>query len=466
MKTCLAIVGTLAKSARLFAVVAMCLGATSAMAANYWKGVDGADLATYANWSENTLPTDDVGWFNGGYEHGTDYTVTLSKDVSFYQLDWGGSGTVVKSTLLDLGGHTLALTRSDKQPIRIENGVTGGSISITNGTLTFSTTTLPTWILGSNQTLTFGEGLTFNGSAAIHAAGSNPSTNTMIVAKDGAKVNGCLYFYAYQSYGTILITGEGTVMDANSTGALTLGSGSANSNNTCRVEHGAVVTNLSGGTAVDVGYTSQSRGNRLVVDSGASLYTKNWNVSGASDHTYLGRAGIHDGGNEIFVGDGAQLNTRVFNLYGTGNMLSISNGTFRAVKYEIQGTNTFHFAGSAPKLYQTGQNGCYFRAKCTYSFDVPATGYVSAPMDLYPGAAFTMTDDSILEVNVDAYREAGAGTVPLMKFRGGQVITFSDALLSRWNSELADKNCSVSYDSTERTLFLTVKKSGLTIFFR
>jgi hypothetical protein len=233
------------------------------------------------------------------------------------------------------------------------------------------------------------------------------------------------------------------------------------------VEHGAVVTNLSGSTAVDVGYTSQSRGNRLVVDSGASLHTKNWNVSGATYHTYLGRAEIHDGGNEIFVGDGAQLNTRVFYLYGTGNTLSISNGTFRAVKYEIQGTNTFHFAGSAPRLYQTGQNGCFFREKCTYSFDIPSIGYVSAPMDLYPSAAFTMTDDSILEVNVDAYREAGAGTVPLMKFRGGQVITFSDTLLSRWNGELEAKGCSVSYDATARTLYLKVKKnSGLVISFR
>ena len=80
-------------------------------------------------------------------------------------------------------------------------------------------------------------------------------------------------------------------------------------------------------------------------------------------------------------------------------------------------------------------------------------------MDLFPGAAFMMTEDSILEVNVDAYREAGAGTVPLMKFRGGQAITFSDTLLARWNSELKAKGCLVSYDTKERTLYLKVKKN-------
>lgn len=467
MQTVVTSGGTLATSARLFAAVAMCLGATSAMAAaNYWAGADGADLATDANWSENTLPTTAVGYFNGRSEHGTDYTATLSANASFHQLIWGGAHPVPESTVLDLCGKTLTLTLSGARPIRIENGFPGVSVTITNGTLAFSTTTETAWALGSNQTLTFGAGLTFNGNAAIHAAGGTPSTNTMIVAKDGAKVNGRFYFYAYQSYGTILITGEGTVMDANSTGALTLGSGSANSNNTCRVEHGAVVTNLSGGTAVDVGYTSQSRGNRLVVDSGASLYTKNWNVSGASDHAYLGKANIHDGGNEIFVGDGAQFNTRVFWIYGDGNTLSISNGTFRAVKFEISGTNTFHFAGNAPKLYQTGQNGCYLGAKCTYAFDLPAAGWTEAPADFYPGGATTMAEDSILEVNVDAYREAGAGTVPLMKFRGGQVITFSDTLLTRWNSELKAKGCLVSYDTTDRTLYLKVKKNtGFIITF-
>ena len=70
-----------ASSKTTLAAFAVC-AAFAARAANYWKGVDGADLATPANLSDEALPTGATGYFNGRSEHGTDYTATCAVTVN------------------------------------------------------------------------------------------------------------------------------------------------------------------------------------------------------------------------------------------------------------------------------------------------------------------------------------------------------------------------------------------------
>lgn len=228
------------------------------------------------------------------------------------------------------------------------------------------------------------------------------------------------------------------------------------------MENGAIVTNT---TPVNVG-NDGTRGNRLVVDSGAFLFTKNWNVANGGN-VNLGKQGVEDGENAIFVGDGASLYTRVFWGYGTGNELSISNGTVSATKFDMtKGTNTFHFAGAAPKLLSLAT--MITGAECTFSFDVPASGWAEAPMQLTKAGAYTVSADNnlILQVNAREFRKNGGGKVPLAKYNGSGKITFADALISRWNGELASSGCSVAYDSAARTLYLTVVEPELVIMIR
>lgn len=455
-------------SCKIALLVASAFASSVATAANDWAGVDGADLATPSNWSDNALPTGAPGYFNGRNEHGTDYTVTLSKDESFRQFIWGGSGTAAKSTVIDLCGHTLSLTLTGARPIRIEKE--GQAVTVTNGVLSFSSETA--WLLGSNQTLAFGEGVVFNGNAALHAAGNTPGTGSRIVVKDGAKVNGLLNFSQYQSEGEILVTGEDSVVDFNNAGALVIGGQLSSSNNTYRIEKGASVVDA---TSVEIGYTSTSgstsvgKGNRIAVESRSTLFTKNWDKDGSSGVT-LGKANV-EGRNEIFVGDGSTFASRTIIVYGTGNSISLSNGTFKVVKYTISAGSAFRLAGSSPKLYQTGQNGFSLGAGCTFAFDIPAGGYAvrdgyanAAPCDFIPSGDVTVPEDTQLSINAAQYAKAGGGTVSLMAFRGARTITFSQTLLDRWNAELADRNCSVAWDPSSRQLTCTVKaKSGLII---
>ena len=536
MKTVVTVCGTHALSARLFAVVAMCLGATSAMAAaNYWAGADGADLATDANWSENALPTSAAGYFNGRSEHGTDYTATLSANTSFRQLIWGGNSPMPKSTVLDLCGKTLTLTLSGARPIRIENGFQGVSVAITNGTLTFSTPTETAWALGSNQTLTFGAGLTFNGNAAIHAAGGTPSTNSMIVAKDGAKVNGRLYVNSYQSKGTILIAGDGT--EINFGGAnMVLASSTTAYSNTCYVADGALVTNvaeLAFGSAatfgnvfvvsnaemyankVTVGDAAGHNCNRLEIKGAGALLRvfnnadANINGKGASNvvhvtqgatyhvtgTTYFGHGvgfgnqlivdscatNIYDGtsqylyvgcsgatnGTSVFVGDGALLNPRCLGVLGYNNDFTISNGVLKISRLFYVNSNgvgaetCFRFKGAKPQLVvPSGASDPGFGSgvKPKFIFEIPAGGYTAVPIDCVQ--SWTFPDDAELDVDASAYSDAGGGTLVLARVTGDKkTLTVSNALLSRWNSELAAKRCSVSYDATARTLSLKVKKN-------
>ena len=107
-------------------------------------------------------------------------------------------------------------------------------------------------------------------------------------------------------------------------------------------------------------------------------------------------------------------------------------------------------------------------ADCTFSFEIPSSGYADVPCEFWPNAAFTMPETTRLAVDATAFSRsrAGGGTIPLMKFNGDKTITFHDELLSRWNTELEAKHCSVSYDTSERTLVLTVRKPGLVVIVR
>lgn len=432
-------------SATSAALAAFAIAASTASAANYWKGVDGADLADPANWSDNVLPTDAACYFNGHSEHGKNYTASLSQDVSFYQLNWGGNDPKVESTVFDLGRHTLTLNDSRVSNGDIRISTDGVSVTVTNGTLTVG---VKAWLLGDNQTLTFGKGAVFNGYAALHASAAR--SGNKIVVKDGARVNGRLVVSQYQTDGEILVTGEGTLVDYGG-GVLCLGGSSVNTyNGTFRVSDGAVVTNA----VVAFGNNAyRTSGGTIAVESGAKLFTSNWDISGGNP-TYVMQYQDYDP-QAISIGDGALYCTRTLNIVGTNNLVSIDNGTLIVAKVDAAGTNTFHFAGASPKLDHYYPAGPYIRERTTFSFDVPAGGYASAPADFYPGAAFTMPDTTLLVINATEYAKAGGGTVPLMAFRGSRAITFSQTLLDRWNTELAGR-ATVAWDATNRQLTCTV----------
>ena len=324
-------------------------------------------------------------------------------------------------------------------------------------------------------------------------------------------MNGRLYVGDKQKNCEILVLGDGTKVDF-SGGAFLLSSSAAFGDNIFRVADGAIVTNAAvtlgrdnctnltlsvdggifGATSLTVGGNgisntlhvanggtfssasdthlgddaSTARAGRIVVDSGALFYNEGWNGVGTTRHTYMGKSGVA-GCNEIHVGDGANYKTRICNVYGTGNAISISNGTFHAVAFNMAGGNVLRFAGRSPCLHQTGQNVFSLGAGCALSFDIPVGGYTTTPLDLDPSTAFTMPEDTVLEVDALDYAEASGGKVTLAQFSHGQVITFSDTLLSRWNSELAPKRCSIAYDSATRKLILTVKRNtGFVISFR
>lgn len=181
----------------------------------------------------------------------------------------------------------------------------------------------------------------------------------------------------------------------------------------------------------------------------------------------MGKAGVAHCGNEIFVGDGASFCTRALYVSGNGNALSISNGAFRAAVLSAPGTNAFHFAGAAPLLSLTKDNSMTFGDGSTFSFDVPAAGWTAPPLQSSQGsAARTVGENTVLVVDAREFRRRGGGTIPLAKYGGTGKITFSDALLSRWNGELAAGGCSVEYDSKARTLYLKVRKPGFVIAIR
>ena len=141
-----------------------------AAAANYWIGADGADLADANNWEyyisgvaqgTHALPTNEAGYF-ANKSGLSQYSMSLSTDLSLQQLYWflGNMKTVI-----NLGGHTLSLGGASNADIRMNND--GADSTMTNGTLTVAD---KVWLLGNNQTLTFGEGMTFNGSASLHSS--------------------------------------------------------------------------------------------------------------------------------------------------------------------------------------------------------------------------------------------------------------------------------------------------------
>ena len=274
-------------------------------------------------------------------------------------------------------------------------------------------------------------------------------------------MKGRIYFGANQSEGTILVTGAGSEIDFNG-GVLQMAtSNTSSTNNSFRVEDGAIVTNAT----VSIGNSNyRASGATIALSGGGKLFTQNWNVSGGAT-TYITQY-LDYPAHRVEIGEGSGFHTRILSVMGTNNVFAIDGGELEAVKYEIAGANTFHFAGTAPKMSQFAQNGLAIGADCTFSFEIPSSGYADVPCEFWPSGAFTMPETTRLAVDATAFSRAGGGTIPLMKFNGGQSVTFSGTLLSRWNTELEAKHCSVSYDTSERTLVLTVTKPGLMIFVR
>lgn len=182
--------------------------------------------------------------------------------------------------------------------------------------------------------------------------------------------------------------------------------------------------------------------------------------------------------NVLWVGDGATLTwPNALVIEGFDNTVVVSNGTFNLASnlrsvwddthtVEVSGRTRFVFAGAAPKLVAADTGISKFMNEAVLRFEVPAAGWAEAPLQITGTSNnVVFNDDTGLEVDVAAYVKAGGGEIPVITT--GRGLNISSALLTTWNTALAEQNASVRLSDDNKTLYLKAKpKSGLTLFVR
>ncbi len=211
-------------------------------------------------------------------------------------------------------------------------------------------------------------------------------------------------------------------------------------------------------------------GNEFRVEGAGSSVT---NMS-SSPSMYFG--GITNGNsNVVWVGDGATFTwPGPMIVAGYDNKFVVSNGTFNLTfpvistynKAENYGGRTrFVFAGAAPKLISTHSYQSKFQCGAVLRFEVPASGWSEAPLQIMGASSSPIfDDDTTLEVNVRAYARVGGGEVPVIT--SVKTLSISDTLLSTWNADLAERRASVRLSDDKKTLLLNVTTPGLTVVVR
>jgi hypothetical protein len=176
--------------------------------------------------------------------------------------------------------------------------------------------------------------------------------------------------------------------------------------------------------------------------------------------------GSHTNGNEnvIHVGDGATLTWPFFlTITGFDNAVVVSNGTFnlagplRAVwnnpAAEVAGRTRFVFAGAAPKLVTPSPYNSTFQNGAILRFEVPAAGWLEAPLQMTGGdSSVQFDDDTQLEIDAKAFNKAGGGDVPLVST--GKKLDISDALLASWNAAIAPQSATVHLSDDGKELWM------------
>lgn len=150
--------------------------------------------------------------------------------------------------------------------------------------------------------------------------------------------------------------------------------------------------------------------------------------------------------NTIEVANGATLSVDSFAAYGASQRLDVSNATFTVqhrADIPLYGANdeiTVTLSGTTPKI-KTGVDGdtwvntiSLMSRKATWRFEIPAGGYVSAPIESTSGMIEFSNGGTTLEFDLSGIEDSShpRTDVPLMKAASGSYINISQAQLDKW----------------------------------
>ncbi len=207
----------------------------------------------------------------------------------------------------------------------------------------------------------------------------------------------------------------------------------------------------------------------LRIEDGGSVTTGDlWFGNAAQNGVDEAGAPI-DYNNTVFVGtDGVLTLTGELKLYGNGNCMVISNGTFNSgaswrTVYEnnaAKGGNTrIVFAGTKPQV--TAQKA-YLRLNAKFTFNVDAEGYQTVPLSVTNDLEFDGTCTA--EYDVAKYRRAGGGTLTLMKSANKEIV-IGEAQLAKLRETLPE-GCKLILSDDEKELKLRVAGQGVVVIIR
>jgi hypothetical protein len=260
-----------------------------------------------------------------------------------------------------------------------------------------------------------------------------------------------------------------------------------------------------------IGQNNGANSNRLMITDGGYFYNRSDTWVGAqwgnmttgnvlhvsSGGTFYNASRLHFGpygvGSRIEIDPDGLIVASEFNgyIFGSGNVMAISNGTLRILAngqfYSTSPDNanstlggvTSIFRGDHPRLETTNRNMLFYVAP-TIRFEVPAGGYTAAP--IVSGANIHLAHKfngalcyPNLEFDIEQYSRKGGGIVPLFSAPNGVLYGTAEdgnnlalpgdaALLAHFESQIPD-GCRLLVDT--RTISLKVpNRNGTTILLR
>lgn len=318
-----------------------------------------------------------------------------------------GNGFLNTMTGYENGNRNNAMRVGDGAAVTVSGTMRLGSYGPnTNNVLT---------VTGAETTLFATSAYVGVGNATSDAVGA-PRGNALIVT-DGASAAFSAMNIGYGSTASadnrLEISGGATCfVNGNTT------IGRAGTNNTLLVKSGAIMTTAANGVG-NLGTEGTSFGSRIEVDGGTLNISNQLNV---------GKSG-YAVSNVLSVVNGGAFWTPTISMNGSGDTLSVSNGTARFTTFDTgagaaSDGNVIRVAGSSSVIaFETWKNKEeYPHGAPVFEFAIPEDGWAAAPITCV--RAFTIPADVTLRIDdasVRAYK-AGLkalgqrrGTVPLMK---------------------------------------------------
>ena len=311
----------------------------------WWTGAQDNNLANDANWEGGVRPN--ASGMAAGFRNqpSTDYTLTLTNDLSFVCPWWFESGA--QRHTFDLAGHTLTFQSgySSWWDENVTNVIKNGTIAFTNQTGEILGVT--SWSGGGGYSLIIGENGAFVGDVQMVDTGRR-----YLTVEKGGRLRGGI-----RSLGTdsrVDIRDPGTMCDVASR---TFSIGGAGQRTRAFVTDGATVKDINCLYVGGVTDTRTSTGNYLCV-SNATLTMRNegggcpenffignayeFRVSQSNRMDVIGGAHVEAGGNHACVGHGSSNG-------------SVSNGNLLYVAGEGTTFSNLWANGDCPLI--SGQNG-------------------------------------------------------------------------------------------------------------